>query len=551
MAEPFFAPKDVECKLIHDFIDNGTLSRMHVKGITAKDFLVWGDVVDWVVEYDKNYGEPPSRETLSMAFPDFPKLEENKVDTDFLFDCVKESKKKEELRSILIEASDMTNDGSEKTIDYLSDKIANIGSERKIRVSYADGDGEGAFKAFLERKENLERGVHVGIPTGVSKLDETLMGYLDGDFVVYMGPPEVGKCVVAETLVQCIDGCSKRIDCIVEEDRILCINEINHDYVYQKADLISQGIKEVYLVETSIGRQIKITKNHPLMTKDGWRKLEELNAGEKILVIADSKFGNGNFILDEITKISYFGKEETYDLSFAVHHNFVANGILVHNSWFLLNSGLVAYQKGHRVLMISLEMIHDELKMRWHTMLARTMGIRLSNEGLMTGKGINVDEYQSFLKKISRRNDFIIVDDVEGGACTVPVVEGLIKEFDPKLILIDSLPLMTTHDGSQAVGWQGLLEVAYALKFLANRKEKVIIGSALAVGDTFGKTIPATKEQMGLGRYVTFAIDVGISIAESSDEKKRNMRIFKKRKGRGVNDVFSASFVPNWGDIGS
>jgi MoxR-like ATPase len=53
---------------------------------------------------------------------------------------------------------------------------------------------------------------------------------------------------------------------------------------------------------------------------------------------------------DEIEKIEFIGSHRVYDLSLARHHNFVANDIIVHNSW--LSEHLAAAISGTSLLLI-------------------------------------------------------------------------------------------------------------------------------------------------------------------------------------------------------
>ncbi|MBI5220905.1 MAG: DNA polymerase III subunit alpha, partial [Candidatus Liptonbacteria bacterium] len=49
-------------------------------------------------------------------------------------------------------------------------------------------------------------------------------------------------------------------------------------------DILDNGPKDVYSVKTKSGRKIKATANHPLLTPQGWRKLEDIEAGTRIAV---------------------------------------------------------------------------------------------------------------------------------------------------------------------------------------------------------------------------------------------------------------------------
>ena len=46
---------------------------------------------------------------------------------------------------------------------------------------------------------------------------------------------------------------------------------------------------------------------------------------------------NDNIMWDKIKSIEYLKEDETYDLEVSEHHNFIADGIIVHNSAIALN----------------------------------------------------------------------------------------------------------------------------------------------------------------------------------------------------------------------
>lgn len=138
------------------------------------------------------------------------------------------------------------------------------------------------------------------------------------------------------------------------------------------------GIKPVYRLRLASGRQVEATANHKFLTVDGWTALEGLTAGSFVAVpralpapglaarIGESY--NGSYFLgnpsrprrfsrkrlermaealgsatlmdlatsdiywDEVAEIALVGEMPTFDATVAGTHNFVANGIIAHNS---------------------------------------------------------------------------------------------------------------------------------------------------------------------------------------------------------------------------
>ncbi len=127
-------------------------------------------------------------------------------------------------------------------------------------------------------------------------------------------------------------------------------------------DVIPQGIARVYELRTKT-RRIKGTADHPILSlerKKGqsrfynytlrWKKLAELQHGD-IVVIA-KKFLEGKsmripevketwktrltipeyFGFERVIAVTYAGEEEVYDLRVEENHNFIADGVVVHNT---------------------------------------------------------------------------------------------------------------------------------------------------------------------------------------------------------------------------
>ena len=127
----------------------------------------------------------------------------------------------------------------------------------------------------------------------------------------------------------------------------------------------STGIKQTHRLTTQSGRTVRATENHKFLTIRGWKRLDELGVGERVAVVevahtevafAESNgditnnygYDNSTVTLpesqqltleatsdiywDPITTIEPDTIEEVYDLTVPGPHNFVADGIVVHNS---------------------------------------------------------------------------------------------------------------------------------------------------------------------------------------------------------------------------
>src|SRR6266849_4201627 len=116
------------------------------------------------------------------------------------------------------------------------------------------------------------------------------------------------------------------------------------------------GSKLAFRLTTKLGHSIRATGNHKFMTVDGWRRLDELQLGDRIAVLdgaetpriaaplADragataartatvERISVGDVGWDVLATIDPDGIEDVYDLTVEELHNFVAGNVIVHNS---------------------------------------------------------------------------------------------------------------------------------------------------------------------------------------------------------------------------
>lgn len=115
----------------------------------------------------------------------------------------------------------------------------------------------------------------------------------------------------------------------------LCLDEQMKLQQGKVTKVFPSGVKPVFELKLTSGKFIKASANHKFYTKRGWQRLDQLNVGERLAILSDkiSPIASGvSSAWDTITSISERGEEEVYDATVEIHHNFVANNIVVHNS---------------------------------------------------------------------------------------------------------------------------------------------------------------------------------------------------------------------------
>jgi thymidylate synthase ThyX len=94
--------------------------------------------------------------------------------------------------------------------------------------------------------------------------------------------------------------------------------------------VVYSGKQQVYKLTTESGRNIRATGLHRFKTPDGWKILNDLSVGD--MVYANEITANLAF-KEKIVSIEKDEVVDTYDIEINEDcHNFVANGLVVHNS---------------------------------------------------------------------------------------------------------------------------------------------------------------------------------------------------------------------------
>jgi thymidylate synthase ThyX len=137
----------------------------------------------------------------------------------------------------------------------------------------------------------------------------------------------------------------------VRDMHLRVLNETTEEFeLGHIADVIEKGIQPVYKVALSDGKHLTATLNHQVLTSDGWKLLGEAVGVEgspehpvmtnKCRLMVNGKLSYANTLRRltahpvEVISIAYVGMRRTFDLTVAGEwHNFVANGIVVHNSF--------------------------------------------------------------------------------------------------------------------------------------------------------------------------------------------------------------------------
>jgi hypothetical protein len=137
------------------------------------------------------------------------------------------------------------------------------------------------------------------------------------------------RCLTPDTLVLMEDNYWKEIQHIVPGESVVSY-ENGLAVVHRVADHWINGEHQTYRVHFADDSHVDCTANHPLLIQRDERCWISIDDG---LCVGDIAFCfDGDFRQVEIVAIEPLGRSLTYDIEVEGAHNFIANGIVVHNT---------------------------------------------------------------------------------------------------------------------------------------------------------------------------------------------------------------------------
>jgi len=160
---------------------------------------------------------------------------------------------------------------------------------------------------------------------------------------------DLRECVTGDTLVMLADGSRTPIrDLVDQTPEVLSINAQGRLITAQSDKVWQVGNRPVFQVHLASGRRIRCTAQHRLFGAEGWRRVAELQPGDRLAssnplpspqIAHDYPeheslpgLSNNDLFWDRIVAIEEAGEEEVYDLSVPGPESWLADGILSHNS---------------------------------------------------------------------------------------------------------------------------------------------------------------------------------------------------------------------------
>ena len=190
--------------------------------------------------------------------------------------------------------------GAEETLLRLGEARTEKGLSTPLEVIQ---NYQGGLNAFLDPSKRIK-----GISTGFTKLDEMTGGFHSGELIILAARPSMGKCLAANAEIVTGDGSIRTIGQICSEKKaeLLTLQNNGRLSTTSPSAFVDDGIKPVFRVTTRLGRSVDSTLPHPFLTFDGWKRLEELKAGDVVAVPRRIPiFGAGDLSVERAKILGY------------------------------------------------------------------------------------------------------------------------------------------------------------------------------------------------------------------------------------------------------
>lgn len=189
----------VEESYICKLLEGGSLDTLKESGLRDEMFLTCKDQIQFIQKHEAEYKQLPDKMIFLQKFKDFQMLEVTES-MDYLADRIKEQFLYTKLVPIVQEGGNLLREDSLKAFDYLRAALETLQKDNPVSKNREGVDiissAKDRLSSYLKRCDM--KGL-MGIPTGLTQLDDITNGWLFGEeLVIITGRTNVGKSWIAE-----------------------------------------------------------------------------------------------------------------------------------------------------------------------------------------------------------------------------------------------------------------------------------------------------------------------------------------------------------------
>lgn len=168
---------------------------------------------------------------------------------------------------------------------------------------------------------------------------EVMAVLLNNDHGIFQAAPRFGKCVSGDTLVfNASSGKREPIRDLVGKAFKTLASDGSGKIGPHAATCVASGTKACVRVTLASRQTLDCTPDHRVLTEEGWVEAQDLTSGSAPGVRTAHHEGPNGLQYEKVLSVEPLGERDVYDLGVPTAGNFVANGIVVHNSYLMAGS---------------------------------------------------------------------------------------------------------------------------------------------------------------------------------------------------------------------
>jgi replicative DNA helicase len=235
-------------------------------------------------------------------------------------------------------------------------------------------------------------------------------------------------------------------------------------------------------------------------------------------------------VFEDIVEIEELEPVQMYDIEVSNGHNFVADDVVVHNTFMLVVFAEYAWANGLNVLFINNEMSEEQIGKRFDAVHFK-LPYKEFRAGLLPDE--LEKRYFEGLQELEGENPIWVISDVSG----VMSIASKIDQYKPDIVMIDGMYLLN-DDRKGDSRWERVTNVSRDLKKLAQQKRVPIIATTQfnrATDETRVERV--TLSNIGFSDSLGQDSDIVLGLFRTRDMELNNemlVRMLKVREGQPV-----------------
>lgn len=193
--------QDLEDRFLSSIHTQEDLAEAVLAGVTPETLIMRKEILEHIITYQLENKDLPPRGLTEIEFTDFKfipnvRSEEGKALSKKL---IKAERRRQVVR-IIDESARIINDDVDKGVEFITSKISKLQKPHSLSKSFTDRESLKRLDALKERRRLLQENGIIGMKTGLSFIDDKLLGWQRGNLIGIIARLGIGKSTLAHYL---------------------------------------------------------------------------------------------------------------------------------------------------------------------------------------------------------------------------------------------------------------------------------------------------------------------------------------------------------------